>query len=244
MASNVLSKEWGAALIAKVKTLLGNKVDKVAGKGLSTNDLTTALKTSYDGAVSGVADLKKVGAEKNTIVGIKVNGTAQTVDSSRNVDLTIPTDSQIATKIEGYGYQTAAQVDKAVTDKGYQTAANVKTTVEGYGYQTAAQVNSLIGNKGYQTSSQVQSAIQSALSGITSIDLKVVESLPTTGTKGVIYLVAHAHGSGDAYDEYVWVTEKKAYEKIGSTDVDLSGYLKSTDITVLTETDFNTMWGT
>lgn len=91
MASNVLSKEWGAALITKVKALLGNKVDKVAGKGLSTNDLTTALKTSYDGAVSGVADLKKVGAEKNTIVGIKVNGTAQTVDSSRNVDLTVPT---------------------------------------------------------------------------------------------------------------------------------------------------------
>lgn len=199
MASNVLSKEWGAALIAKVKTLLGDKVDKVAGKGLSTNDLTTALKTSYDGAVSGVADLKKVGAEKNTIVGIKVNGTTQTVDSSRNVDLTIPTDPQIATKIEG---------------------------------------------KGYQTSAQVQSAIQSALSGVTGIDLKVVESLPTTGTKGVIYLVAHAHGSGDAYDEYVWVAEKKAYEKIGNTDVDLTGYLKSTDITVLTETDFNTMWGT
>lgn len=244
MASNVLSKEWGAAMIAKVKALLGNKVDKVAGKGLSTNDLTTALKNSYDGAVSGVADLKKVGAEKNTIVGIKVNGTAQTVDSSRNVDLTVPTDSQIATKIEGYGYQTASQVENAVTGKGYQTAANVKTTVEGYGYQTAAQVNSLIGGKGYQTSAQVQSAIQSALSGVTGIDLKVVESLPTTGTKGVIYLVAHAHGSGDAYDEYVWVVEKKAYEKIGNTDVDLSGYLKSTDITVLTETNFNTMWGT
>lgn len=244
MASNVLSKEWGAAMITKVKTLLGDKVDKVAGKGLSTNDLTTALKTSYDGAVSGVADLKKVGAEKNTIVGIKVNGTAQTVDSSRNVDLTVPTDAQIATKIEGYGYQTASQVDKAVTDKGYQTAAQVKTAVEGYGYQTAAQVNSLIGNKGYQTSSQVQSAINSALGGITGIDIQVVESLPTTGTKGVIYLVAHSHGSGDAYDEYVWVAEKRAYEKIGNTDVDLSGYLKSTDITVLTEADFNTMWGT
>lgn len=244
MASNVLSKEWGAALITKVKGLLGNKVDKVSGKGLSTNDLTTALKTSYDGAVTGVADLKKVGAEKNTIVGIKVNGTAQTVDSSRNVDLTVPTDSQIATKIEGYGYQTAAQVDKTVTDKGYQTAAQVKSTVEDYGYQTAAQVNTLIGGKGYQTSSQVQSAIQSALAGVTGIDLQVVESLPTTGTKGVIYLVAHNHGSGDAYDEYVWVAEKKAFEKIGNTDVDLSGYLKTTDITVLTETDFNTMWGT
>ena len=135
-------------------------------------------------------------------------------------------------------------MDKAVTDKGYQTAAQVKTAVEGYGYQTAAQVNATVTGKGYQTASQVQSAINSALGGITGIDIQVVESLPTTGTKGVIYLVAHSHGSGDAYDEYVWVTEKKAYEKIGNTDVDLSGYLKSTDITVLTETDFNTMWGT
>lgn len=244
MANSVLSKEWGAALITKVKTLLGNKVDKVTGKGLSTNDLTAALKKSYDGAVTDVAALKKAGAEKNTIVGIKVNGTAQTPDSSRTVDLTVPTDAQIATKIEGYGYQTSDQVEKTVTGKGYQTAAQVNTAITGKGYQTAAQVNTLIGNKGYQTSAQVQSAINSALSGITGIDLKVVESLPTTGTKGVIYLVAHSHGSGDAYDEYVWVTEKKAYEKIGNTDVDLSGYLKSTDITVLTETDFNTMWGT
>lgn len=244
MANSVLSKEWGAALITKVKSLLGNKVDKVAGKGLSTNDLTTALKTSYDGAVSGVAALKKVGAEKNTIVGIKVNGTAQTPDSSRNVDLTVPTDAQIATKIEGYGYQTSDQVEKTVTGKGYQTADQVNTAITGKGYQTAAQVNSLIGKKGYQTSAQVQSAINSALSGITGIDIKVVESLPTTGAKGVIYLVAHAHGSGDAYDEYVWVTDKSAYEKIGNTDVDLSGYLKTSDITVLTESDFNTMWGT
>ena len=244
MANSVLGKEWGAALITKVKALLGDKVDKVAGKGLSTNDLTTALKTSYDGAVSGVAALKKVGAEKNTIVGIKVNGTAQTPDSSRNVDLTVPTDAQIATKIESYGYQTSDQVEKTVTGKGYQTATQVNTAITGKGYQTAAQVNTLIGNKGYQTSAQVQSAINSALSGITGIDIKVVESLPTTGAKGVIYLVAHSHGSGDAYDEYVWVTEKSAYEKIGNTDVDLSGYLKTSDITVLTESDFNTMWGT
>ena len=31
---------------------IDTKVDKVGGKGLSTNDLTSALKTSYDGAVS------------------------------------------------------------------------------------------------------------------------------------------------------------------------------------------------
>lgn len=235
-------RSWGAALIAKVKESLGGKVDKIPGKGLSTNDLTTELKKGYDGAVADVANLKKVGAEKNTIVGIKVNGTAQTPDSNRQVDLTVPTDSEIAEKIEGYGYQTETQVNQIIAGKGHQTAAQVKATVEGYGYQTAAQVNTAITGKGYQTSAQVQAAINESLSGITGIDIQVVESLPTTGVKGVIYLVAHAHGDKDNYDEYVWVATKKAYEKIGNTDIDLSGYVQKTDLVELTDKDLETMW--
>ena len=237
-----IGRSWGSALIAKVKEALGGKVDKVTGKGLSTNDLTTELKKGYDGAVTDVANLKKVGAEKNTIVGIKVNGTAQTPDSNRNVDITVPTDSEIAEKIEGYGYQTETQVNQIIAGKGHQTAAQVKATVEGYGYQTAAQVNTAITGKGYQTSAQVQAAINESLSGITGIDIQVVESLPTTGAKGIIYLVAHAHGDKDNYDEYVWVASKSTYEKIGNTDIDLSGYVQKTDLVELTDKDLATMW--
>lgn len=237
-----IGRSWGAALIAKVKNSLGGKVDKVAGKGLSTNDLTTELKKGYDGAVTDVAALKKVGAEKNTIVGIKVNGTAQTPDSNRQVDISVPTDSDIAEKIEAYGYQTETQVNQIIAGKGHQTAAQVKATVEGYGYQTAAQVNAAITGKGYQTSDQVQAAINESLSGITGIDIQVVESLPTTGKKGVIYLVAHAHGDKDNYDEYVWVASKNKYEKIGNTDIDLSGYVQKTDLVELTDKDLETMW--
>ena len=184
--SEYIGRSWGAALIAKVKSALSGKVDKVTGKGLSTNDLTTELKKGYDGAVTDVANLKKVGAEKNVIVGVKVNGTAQTPDSNRQVDISVPTDSEIAQKIEGYGYQTEAQVNQIIAGKGHQTAAQVKSAIEGYGYQTAAQVNTLVTGKGYQTSAQVQAAINESLSGITGIDIQVVESLPTTGKKGVI----------------------------------------------------------
>ena len=238
-----IGRSWGTALITKVKEALGGKVDKVAGKGLSTNDLTTELKKGYDGAVTDVANLKKVGAEKNTIVGIKVNGTAQTPDSNRNVDITVPTDSEIAEKIEAYGYQTETQVNQIIAGKGYQTETQVNQIIAGKGYQTAAQVNTAITGKGYQTAAQVQAAINESLSGITGIDIQVVESLPTTGTKGVIYLVAHAHGTKDNYDEYVWVASKSAYEKIGNTDVDLSGYVLKTDLVELTDRDLATMWG-
>ena len=237
-----IGRSWGAALIAKVKACLNGKVDKVSGKGLSTNDLTTELKKGYDGAVTDVANLKKVGAEKNTIVGIKVNGTAQTPDSNRQVDITVPTDSDIAEKIEAYGYQTEAQVNQIIAGKGHQTATQVKATIEGYGYQTAAQVNAAITGKGYQTSAQVQAAINESLSGITGIDIQPVESLPTTGKKGVIYLVAHAHGDKDNYDEYVWVASKNTYEEIGNTDIDLSGYVQKTDLVELTGKDLETMW--
>lgn len=213
MAFEHLGRTGVLWLMNKVKSALATKVDKVEGKGLSTNDLTAALKSTYDTAVSDVATLKKQGGEPNKIASISVNGTAVTPNSAKNVDLTVP------------------------------TTAGIKSQIEAYKYQTSAQVESTITRKGYQTSAQVQSAITSALSGVTSIDLQVVKSLPTTGKKGVIYLVAHSHSdSGDIYDEFVWVDSTKTFEKIGNTDVDLSAYVKSADITDISETDLATMW--
>ena len=55
----------------------------------------------------------------------------------------------------------------------------------------------------------------------------VVESLPTASasTQKGIYLVADNHGNGDSYDEYVTVKSGNSYswEKIGNTDIDISG---------------------
>lgn len=68
--------------IKAINTTLGNKVDKVTGKGLSTNDFTDALKTKLDGI--------EAGAEKNIIETVKVNGAALTPDASRAVNVTIP----------------------------------------------------------------------------------------------------------------------------------------------------------
>ena len=55
----------------------------------------------------------------------------------------------------------------------------------------------------------------------------VVESLPTASesTQKGIYLIADNHGTGDSYDEYVTVKSGDTYswEKIGNTDIDISG---------------------
>lgn len=71
--------------------------------------------------------------------------------------------------------------------------------------------------------------VDDAIGGITGISFEIVDTLPNTGTAGVIYLIAHTHGEKDIYDEYVWVTDK--FEKIGNTDVDLTDYAKKSDVT-------------
>lgn len=204
-------------LITKIKNGLAEKVDKVEGKGLSTNDLTNDLKTAYDKAVEDVANIKAEGGEPNKIDSISVNGTAVEPNDKKNVDLTITPADTIKT-----------DVMEQVTAKGYQTASDVDTAIVA---------------KGYQTSDEVQTAINEALEGISGIDIQVVTALPTTGEKGVIYLIAHSHGDeGDTYDEYVWVSSTSTFEKIGNTDVDLSEYVKSADITDITESELATMW--
>lgn len=110
-------------------------------------------------------------------------------------------------------------------------------------FQTSTQVNSIVTGKGYQTQSQVQSLINSVVGNITSIRYEKVTSLPATGSNGVIYLVAHSHGTQDIYDEYIWLSETKTYEKIGNTDIDLSAYVKKSELTAITTNDLNTMWG-
>lgn len=76
-----------------VLTEIGKKVDKVEGKVLSTNDLTATLKSHYDAAYThSTSAHAPSNAEKNTIVGIKKNGTSVSIDSqTRTVDIVVPT---------------------------------------------------------------------------------------------------------------------------------------------------------
>ena len=202
MAIEYLDKSGLTLLISKIKSALGGKVDVEIGKGLSTNDYTSAEKQKLSGIASG--------AQVNVIESVKVNGTKLT-PSSKAVDVTVPTKTSQLTNDSGYQSETA--------------------------------VESIITAKGYQTQSQVQSLINSAVGNITSIKYQKVTSLPATGSNGVIYLVAHSHGTQDIYDEYIWLAETKTYEKIGNTDIDLSAYVKSSELTAITTNDLNTMWG-
>lgn len=94
----------------------------------------------------------------------------------------------------------------------------------------------------------VQAAIAAAVTG----SFKFVNSLPTTGEEGYIYLVPHTHAEGstntnpDVKDEYIWNTSTSPaqWELIGNTDLDLSNYWSTTDLVALTTSEITTIWNT
>lgn len=84
---------------------------------------------------------------------------------------------------------------------------------------------------------EVTAAINLAVGKITSFEYKIVDSLPATseGKKGVVYLVAHSGSTNqNSYDEYIFLpadgSTAARYEKIGTTDIDLTPYAKKTEI--------------
>ncbi len=87
----------------------------------------------------------------------------------------------------------------------------------------------------YITSAAVKSYVDSAIAGVSQFKYEIVSSLPeaSASTVGTIYLIKHAHTTGDGYDEYITIQSGTAgaytysWEKIGNTDMDLSAYLNS-----------------
>ena len=130
-----------------------------------------------------------------------------------------------------------AQVNKIETIKVNGVVQDIKTKEVDITVPTDNA--SLANGAGYQKAAEVQAAINEALSGITGIDFQIVSALPATGVKGTIYLMAHSHGTGDSYDEYIWLPTSSKFEKIGNTDIDLSGYLKKTDMVAITNAEID-----
>lgn len=139
------------------------------------------------------------------------------------------------------GIAAGAQVNTITTVKVNGTALTPDAN-KAVAVTTPTKTSQLTNDSGYQTASQVSSAISTAVGKISQISYSKVSSLPSTGATGVIYLVAHNHGTRDIYDEYIWMADSRTFEKIGNTDIDLSGYVKATDLAAITTDELNAMW--
>lgn len=208
-------------------------------------------KDEFDALDDKVDEIIAEGGEPNVIETVKVNGTALPV-ANKAVDVTVPTatndltndgdgESPFATQdyVDEYGGKIdVIQVNgtpQTITSKtvNITVPTNNNQLTNGAGYQTATDVDGLIdtalanGSDPYTTESDAQQLIDDALADITGIDFQVVTTLPASGVKGTIYLV----GTASPYDEYIWIEPTGGtafWEKIGSTDIDLSDYWTST----------------
>lgn len=182
--------------------------------GIPKKDLAQAVQTSLGKADTALQTVKLESGTNNGTVKITVDGTATDNVSVKGLKSAAYTDSS--------AYATAAQGTKA--DNAMPKA--------GGAFTGAVTVQAPSENMNPATKQYVDTAINA----VKQFEYQVVTELPTAAqaTMGKIYLKAHSHnpsdGQPDSYDEFITVHSGSTYkwERIGNTDIDLSGYVPTT----------------
>lgn len=233
----------------RIKTQFANATDFS-----DLQDDVSDLQTTVEGLVTE-------GGEPNLIDTVKVNNVALVPDANKAVNITVPTALSELTNdgdgTQGSAYATedyvdtnGGKIDTISVNNVQQTITNKNVNIDLTSYALAADVptatSDLTNDSDFQTEQEVQALIDDALADVTGIDFEVVQALPQSGQKGVIYLVQKTGTSGDVYDEYIWVTPQGGtahFEKIGTTEVDLSDYWAISDLVAITTAEIDTITG-
>lgn len=185
--------------------------------GIPKADLADAVQTSLGKADTALQSHQTVALASGTNNGtlkITVNGTATDNVAVKGLKSAAYTESST--------YATAAQGTKA--DNAMPKA--------GGEFTGAITVQAPSADMNPATKQYVDTAI----GAVKQFEYQVVTELPTAAqaTMGKIYLIAHSHnpndGQPDSYDEFITVLSGSTYkwERIGNTDIDLSGYVPNT----------------
>lgn len=139
----------------------------------------------------------------------------------------------LAAKEAAEAAQTGALTAKEEAQKAQRQTETLKEQAGAYASQAGnseqASARSAAEALASATSAQeaAQRAEEFAKYGIRiNTDYSSLEDLPRPGNSQLIYFIPNGSSAPNAYDEYVW-TEKNGgeYEKIGTTEIDLSAYL-------------------
>lgn len=154
-------------------------------------------------------------AEANVINSIKVNGAAAEVEE-KAVNLTIPT-----------------KTSELSNDANFVTSENLSTN-----HYDKSAIDEKV--------TTINEAIAAAATG--KVTITIVEQIPEVGSaqQNVIYFVQKPSSddeeTNDVYNEYMLING--AIELIGSTAVDLTGYVKKTDMEEITEEEVDLIFST
>lgn len=126
------------------------------------------------------------------------------------------------------GVEAGAQANKIETIK--RNGVILPVTSKGVDIVIPTKVSEFVNDKGFQTKAEIDSAI----AALKNKSIQFLDELPTKGEVGVIYSVINAESTDGSRNEYAWDGTK--FEKVGetSTKVDLTGYVKTTDLKAIT----------
>ena len=206
-------------------TNLANAVTKLSGIAEGAEVNQNAFSTVKVGTTSLSADTK---TDTLTITaGSNITLTPTASSDSFSIAASVPSASSTTPKMDG-----TAAVGTGTT---WARADHVhphdssKADLAGATFTGAPKYASDPGDGNTLTrKSYVDTAIGNAIAGVQGISYEIVQTLPATGSAGVIYLVSNSGTAPNVYDEYIWVSN--AFEKIGTTAVDLSGYWSKNEL--------------
>lgn len=193
-----------------------NKVDKIAGKGLSKNDFTDELLEKLNGIDAEANKYSLPIATAAILGGVKIGANIEI-----SPDGTINVKSLEWTNING----RPTKLSEFTNDENFITNAV-----------------SNLANYYKKSETYTQTEINNKIAAIKTIKIQAVTTLPKTGEDNVIYLVPKAGGgtTQNVKDEYVWTGTD--FEKIGDTEIDLSNYWNKDDLVECTDEDINTLF--
>lgn len=87
----------------------------------------------------------------------------------------------------------------------------------------------------------VHQAVNDAIADANNLKKQIVQELPETGQENIMYLVPSEDAEdGNVYDEYLF--NDGEWERIGSTKMDMTGYLKEDQLVPITEEEIDAMF--
>lgn len=186
------------------------------------------------GATQILTKIKSLLAKKAEITAIPTKVSQLTNDSQYQNATEV--NSKIDTKLGELDVPATGGETKYICSIS-QTNGEISAEQKDFDNSVDDRIMTLLNRGSLADQSFVNQRITEAVGKITSFEYKIVDSLPAVsdGKKGVVYLVAHSGSTNqNSYDEYIFLPAEGStaarYEKIGTTDIDLTPYAKKTEI--------------
>lgn len=239
--------------LQRIKTIFtGMFVAKETGKGLSSNDYTTAEKTKLGNIETGAqanviegvqrngTDLTPTNKKVNVVVpvlGVQMGGTDLTPDSSTK-KVNVPVDSSFVSNSVN---PVQSKVVKAALDMKAPLASPAFT-----GTPTVPTAATSTNNTQAASTEFVKNAIAAALSGQLELHFSFLQQLPASGVEGTFYFIPadNSESGVDEWEEYVWNATDSQFERVGAATLDLTDYFNTTNLPAITNAQIETILAT